>query len=277
MKTVQQSFELMNSLNEDYSLDNVYRFIEMCAKTCYKSEFSAEDDISKSFVGNLIAKDHLAMLEHGTIYMRIPLSEGVASSFFIKNPYSKVNIVEDARKDRAYFVTTNLRVIVENSFSLDKIKNWYLCKPTINHFLRYTGKFIISRQIANEFVRHRAFSFAQESSRFCNYSNENKFSDNIVFIEPVFLKDKPLLSSTYYLNYLKKCEELYLSLKEKGWSTEEVSTLLPSITKTELVMTGFKEDWNHFFNLRVKGTTGKPHIMAKEVASKAMEIIEKLQ
>lgn len=258
MKLVHQEFELLNQLNEKYSIDKMYEFIEMCARTCYKSSPSGD---SKAFVNKLANNGHLAMLEHGTIYLRKSLSDA-SSSFYVHNPYSKVNIVEQGNS-RGYYITTNLRVLVENKIPY---KSFHIVPPTEYHIKRYTVKFITSRQIANEFVRHRVFSFAQESSRYCNYSNKKKFENNLVFIHPVFMEDKTTLECSKYFEYLTNCEKLYLDLKDKGWKTEEVASLLPNITKTELIMTGFADDWKHFFDLRALGTTGKPHPMAMELA-----------
>ena len=266
MKLLKQSYEILDSLNEDYSMENVYKFIEKCARTCYKSENKITNASALSFVKGLIKSGHLSMLEHGTIYYRVPLCNSVMSSFFVHNPYSKVNIVQDTDEDRAYYITTNLRVLIENKIDYERTNRFFFSKPTKYHYKRRTVKLITARQIANEFVRHRAFSFAQESTRYCNYADNSKFENNLVFISPVFMKEKTTLSCSKYYDYLRKCENLYLELKDNGWNTEEVATLLPNVTKTELIMTGFGEDWQHFFELRADGMTGKPHPMAKEIA-----------
>ena len=47
-------------------------------------------------------------------------------------------------------------------------------------------KFTVDRAVANEIVRHRIASYAQESTRFCNYAAE-KFGSEITVIEPCTL------------------------------------------------------------------------------------------
>lgn len=97
--------------------------------------------------------------------------------FYVRNKYSKVN--ED---DLFYYITTNIRVIVENN-RLDDLQ--YQVDPTEHHEKRITVKFICNRGVSHEFVRHRVFSFAQESQRYCNYSKD-KFNNEITFIRPTW-------------------------------------------------------------------------------------------
>ena len=54
-------------------------------------------------------------------------------------------------------------------------------------------------------------------------------------------------------------ENYYMRLIELECKAEEARGVLTNDCKTELVMTGFVSDWNHFFDLRSRGTTGKPH------------------
>lgn len=61
-------------------------------------------------------------------------------------------------------------------------------------------------------------------------------------------------------------EKAYNSLISSGWTPQQARAILPNSLKTELVMTGFVDDWNHFFDLRARGTTGAPHPQAKELA-----------
>ena len=92
------------------------------------------------------------------------------------NKYSKI------RKFK--YVTTNYRVLVENNWLGDL---QHLCEPTEYHEKRYSVKFILSRSIANEFVRHRVMSFCQESQRYVGYDKE-RFGGEIVFVIPDWVK-----------------------------------------------------------------------------------------
>ena len=139
-----------------------------------------------------------------------------------------------------------------------------------------------------EFVRHRVFSFAQESTRYCNYSKD-KFGNQITFIQPSWITlDKEIdpinelcfLTKQYdtenpYLRYLASLAEAshtYVLLLNKGWSPQQARAVLPNALKTELVMTGFVSDWKHFFRLRSRiAKTGKPHPQAQELADPLMD------
>ncbi len=128
-----------------------------------------------------------------------------------------------------------------------------------------------------EFVRHRVMSFAQESTRYCNYSKD-KFGNELTFIKPCWLNlptDYAVYSgdndSDYFMQALEDAENWYLSLIKEGWTPQQARTVLPNSLKTELVVTGFTSDWNHFFDLRARGTTGAPHPQAKELAEPLMK------
>lgn len=107
------------------------------------------------------------------------------------------------------------------------------------------------------------FSFAQESTRYCNYTKD-KFGSEITFIEPCW-DVHPDVKGTFLMQ-LGLAQNAYNSLISFGWTPQQARAVLPNALKTELVMTGFVDDWNHFFDLRARGTTGAPHPQAKELA-----------
>lgn len=152
--------------------------------------------------------------------------------------------------DKYAYVTMNYRHIVENNW-LDDLQ--YICEPTEYHEKRVTVKWTCDRGISHEFVRHRVFSFAQESTRYCNYSKD-KFGNELTFIRPSWLED--INSNSDFENYLCKSELAYFNLLsgtipyDSGWKPQQARAILPNAIKTELVMTGFLSDWSHFFELR---------------------------
>ena len=259
---------------QESGLEGVYKMIEKVGRVCYKSEDKIAEGTAKSFVDRLMKSGHGAMLEHGTIYLMIP-NDHSAYNFFGDNwvrdtygasPYSSV--VWDSDK---IYITTNLRVLVENGW-LDDLK--YLCEPTEYHVKRVTVHFVCDRGISHEFVRHRVFSFAQESTRYCNYSKD-KFGNEVTFIEPCWYNTSKSndLADEYFINSLEDAEWLYFNLLDNGWKPQEARAVLPNALKTELVMTGFVDEsgWINFFNLRALGTTGAPHPQAKELAEPLFE------
>lgn len=271
MRLIKPSYEIWE---QESGLEGVYKMIEKVGRVCYKSEDKIAEGTAKSFVDRLMKSGHGAMLEHGTIYLTIP-NDHQAYNFFGDNwvrdtygasPYSSV--VWDSDK---IYITTNLRVLVENGW-LDDLK--YLCEPTEYHVKRVTVHFICDRGVSHEFVRHRVFSFAQESTRYCNYSKD-KFGNEVTFIEPCWYNTSKSndLADEYFINSLKDAERLYFNLLDNGWKPQEARAVLPNALKTELVMTGFVDEsgWINFFNLRALGTTGAPHPQAKELAEPLFE------
>lgn len=290
MKLIKPSFEIWE---QPTGLEGVYKQIERVGRVCYKSEDKIIEDSAKPFVDRMIRSGHGAMLEHGTVYLEFHVKDpsevgeekyhsqqselNKLISRYANNKYSiiKVNHYYDT-----VFITTNYRVLIENSWLKD-LK--YICEPTVFHEKRATVHFVCDRGVSHEFVRHRVMSFAQESTRYCNYSKD-KFGNELTFIQPCWLDDERLkLYGPYhtiirdkspesiFIANLNNAERDYLDLISLGWKPQEARAILPNSLKTELVVTGFTSDWNHFFDLRARGTTGAPHPQAKELAEPLME------
>lgn len=297
MKLIESSVQIIEEKDP-------YKMIELAGRTCYKSEDKITEDSAKEFVDRMIKLGHGAMLEHGTIYLTID-GEDPNLSRIQSNPYTKVNLVpyEVLTEDnytisyKAY-ITTNLRVLIENNL---KELLCYQVDPTEHHEKRITAKFICDRGVSHEFVRHRVFSFAQESQRYCNYSKD-KFNNECTFIIPSWLNDFPeciirdsiggcMYPSDYYrenldgsfrgnvifmthtkylIDSLFRAEKSYNNLINSGWKPQQARAVLPNATKTELVMTGFESDWEGFFKLRCSGAA---HPDAKKLADELKSLM----
>ena len=215
----------------------------------YYENLTAED-----FVNMLIKSGHGAMLEHGTVYLYDTYDISAIDSWtnslgykYSKNKYSKV-ITNDHMDIRDIYITTNLRVLIENDW-LDDLK--YVCEPTEYHAKKITAKFICDRGVSHEIVRHRVMSFAQESTRYCNYS-KNKFGQELTFIEPAweFPSSNIVNTRERFEAMLEETEANYMELITLGFKPQEARAVLPNALKTEIVVTGFIDDWKHFFELR---------------------------
>ena len=218
----------------------------------YYENLTAED-----FVNMLIKSGHGAMLEHGTVYLYDTYDISAIGSWtnslgykYSKNKYSKV-ITNDHMDIRDIYITTNLRVLIENDW-LDDLK--YVCEPTEYHAKKVTAKFICDRGVSHEIVRHRGsygMSFAQESTRYCNYS-KNKFGQELTFIEPAweFPSSNIVNTRERFEAMLEEAEANYMELITLGFKPQEARAVLPNALKTEIVVTGFIDDWKHFFELR---------------------------
>lgn len=144
MKLIESKAELV--LQQE-GLEGVYKQIEFCGRTCYKSEDKITEGSAKAFVERMVKSGHTAMLEHGTVYLAIPAEDDMCLILGM-NPYTKGNLEGDT-----YYFTTNLRVLVEHKalWVLDK----HLCEPTQYHEKRYTMKFTTDRGVSHELVRHK--------------------------------------------------------------------------------------------------------------------------
>lgn len=282
---------------QESGIDGVYKQIEWAGRHCYKSLDKITEDSAKEFVDRMIKLGHGAMLEHGTIYLTID-GEDPNLSKIQSNPHTKVNLVPyevltEGNYTISYkaYITTNLRVLIENNL---KELLCYQVEPTEHHEKRITAKFICDRGVSHEFVRHRVFSFAQESQRYCNYSKD-KFNNELTFIKPTWL-NIPTGDYTYwdgdwcdidnmkiqlpsdngiadnFLWCLNNAGMQYRLLINKGLKPQEARAILPNATKTELVMTGFESDWEGFFRLRCSGAA---HPDAKKLADELYKLIHK--
>ena len=124
-------------------------------------------------------------------------------------------------------------------------------------------KFIVDRGVSHELVRHRMASYAQESTRYCNYSKD-KFGNELTFISPCFWSKCSREYEEWYAA-MNSAEDIYFELINWGVTPEQARTVLPNSIKTEIVMTANLREWRHFFKLRAVGTTGKPHPQMLEV------------
>lgn len=297
MKLIKPKYEIWE---QPAGLEGIYKIIEKAGRVCYRSEDKITEDSAKSFVDRMIKSGHGAMLEHGTVYLAMPVEtiipiEANGWGKYTKTPYSRGFKVCSVDGEKRVAVTTNYRVLVENNW-LDDLK--YLCEPTEYHAKRITVHFVCDRGVSHEFVRHRVMSFAQESTRYCNYSKD-KFGNEVTYIMPCWIPYKegqyeineaedywgnyngdyitwnkePVseYSSDYktlfhFIKALDQAEMRYFNLLNSGWTPQQARIVLSNALKTELVMTGFVSDWKHFFDLRAIGTTGAPHPQAKELA-----------
>lgn len=287
MKLIESSVQIIEEKDP-------YKMIELAGRTCYKSEDKITENSAKEFVDRMIKLGHGAMLEHGTIYLKIDKTEDghlpPARLYWSDGNHKKYTRVR--KHGNSIYVTTNLRVIVENN-RLDDLQ--YQVEPTEHHEKRITAKFICDRGVSHEFVRHRVFSFAQESTRYCDYSKD-KFGNDITYIIPSWLDlpegkysnwdndwcDVSELKLLYpevdnlsdpancFLQSIKNAEYYYFMLINRGWKPQQARQVLPNATKTELVMTGFESDWEHFLSLR---TSKNAHPDAQRLSLKLKELL----
>ena len=109
--------------------------------------------------------------------------------------------------------------------------------------------FTCDRGVANELVRHRIASFAQESTRYCNYSKD-KFGGEIQVIMPMFIKNADEPTRIAWTESMYAVEKQYMQLLEHGFRPEQARCVLPLCLKTEIAVTANLREWRNIFKLR---------------------------
>ena len=306
MKFIEPKVELWK---QGTDMDAIWSHIARCVRVCYQSTPKDPNENDEAFVKRVILShepansvaNHLAMLEHGTIYLSFLKYDYLDTYHFYQ--YNKYSVVrkkpddkDDVNKTRVY-ITTNLRVLIENARMDDLI---HLCEPTW-HERRYTFCFTTNIGVTREFNRHRVNSIAEESTRYCNYSKKNDGEISIglpawlldnkddiesyyptlhdlcqdIYMQGPFV-DENWTEIDYYMFALKACEFVYNRLIKKGWIPQQAREVLPLATKSQLVHTAFESDWKHFIALRSEGVSGKPHPNAKLLGDQVKDILENI-
>lgn len=136
-----------------------------------------------------------------------------------------------------------------------------------------TVRVICDRGVSHEIVRHRLASYTQESTRYCNYS-QDKFKNEIVVIRPVFWDEKKDAEKyAVWKKLVKDAEKAYLKLLKMGATPEEARSVLPNSLKTEIVMTMNLREWRNFFKLR---TDSHAHPQMRQIARPLLQEFRKL-
>lgn len=301
-------------IKQNSGIEGIYEVATKCGYICYKTEKAITPESAKKFIEALYKSGHCSVLEHGTVYLKCSWNtvddwrEKVLPIKYAKNHFSKVNYVQDDENNITGYITTNLRVLYENDW-LDDLK--YLCEPTEHHERRVTVRFFMDRVGSQSAMRHRGkngISFSQESTRYCDYSKEEKFgkggikysiphwtdeesinnvledTDNWIgtlgLIHKQYLKEiveekksEPIFDKLiYWLAANDFSEFCYMKLLDSGLKAEDARYVLPLGIDTEFAMTAFVSDWEHFFSLRVDGSTGRPHPDIQKISTKLKEL-----
>ena len=212
MKIINPSVKLEDSIDGQ----EILKKIERIGRTCYKSEQNITEGSAERFVKNIMNRNHMSVIEHVSISIRV----------------------------------------------------------------------ICDRGVSHEIIRHRIASYSQESSRYCNYSND-KFDNELTFIKPCWFKssiedlnnyiknknDFEKLSSGewVWIDTLKSAEISYFTLIGTcNWTPEQARSILPNSLKTEIVMTMNLREWRHFFKLRCDKAA---HPQMREVAYLILDLL----
>lgn len=170
---------------------------------------------------------------------------------------------------------SNICVFYRNTF-INYVNATYDKKDACEIFkkhLTHTIVFTTNRGVTHELVRHRPASFAQESTRYCNYSKD-KFGNEITVIEPCFFEKGSDLYTAWKTN-CENSEKAYFDMLNKNASAQQARGVLVHDVKTDIAITATEAEWQHILDLRYHGTTGAPHPQAKELMAIAVPMLRK--
>jgi len=242
---------------------NPLRRIELCARVCYKSEAKITDDSARFLLGKLVERGHLSPFEHA----RVIVSGRLLRDLPRKKVYA-YGLVDRIAYIDSKSVAMNCRDIMALGGDLVEI-------ATLDNASDYlTCKFTCDRAIANELVRHRVFSFSQESTRYV------KYRDGLTLIRPEPFawagRIKAAPGSEEWETWWTACtyaERTYCAMIESGASPQEARTVLPLSLKTELVMTGTLDNWGELLKMRLaSGANPQLRPLLEPVAAKLEEM-----
>lgn len=273
MKLTKSSFEIMQ-----YD-SNPLRQIELVARNCYKSEDKIADDTAEVFVKKLYDRGHHAMLEFYPFYflcdtdyadtlLRLNASPDINGDLMVYNklsePFTQVScnlrtiimiskyngwlagaVVDQYRHLRDYFDK------IKYNFPVNSNPCVLVPSKKVEDFLKYlTVRIICDRGVTHELVRHRKCSFAQESTRYCNYGK-----GDVTFIIPNWLQNFEFIDDVphpYLVWYdsMQDSEIAYRQLLNEGWAPQQARSILPNSLKTEIIVQARLSEWKHIFEQR---------------------------
>lgn len=145
-------------------------------------------------------------------------------------------------------------------------------EAVIEHY-NVTVRLTNDRGVSHEEVRHRIASYAQESTRYCNYSKD-KFGNEITYIDiaggmkldPKVNQLDAKIQQAIYDEWVQACldaEDHYRKMIDLGATPQIARSVLNNSTKTEICITMNLREWRHFFKLRCAPTA---HPQMREIA-----------
>ena len=329
IKVVEPSVEFWKQ--DGYDLDSIFKHIAKCARVCYQSTPKNKDENAYDFLVRTIFKGHdllgyskinvndklerilaqnsygdldltsfhLSCCEHATVHLKFPTFIPSAVDRCV-NVYSHNKYSRSKNHNGYIYVTTNLRVIIEN-YAVDTL-DFVDETPNCPYYIpRHTICFITDIGASRELNRHRVNSVSEESTRYCAY-DKGKFGNGITVAKLPWIPDvdneidfsdytngffndneifnNECIEEQYTDNWtavdwffygLQICDLVYRKTRELGWTAQQAREILPLNTKTQVVHTAFVDDWEHWIALRSNEISGKVHPMMSELAKQLVK------
>lgn len=277
-------------------IDGLFDAVVSAAVICYQTDIEKIKKTPKQFVEDvLLANGHTRPLEFGTVYLKIPSLAKQPFNWYQSRTYYVYEKYPETiwthhhglQSDGHWYITTNLRVIMQGWYTSDKEawehgydKNWlqdvydFWCDPTEFHDKRRTFTMWMSRGCTDDNRTHITLSSICESTRFCNYS-KGKFDNELTFIKPYWISDEAIKAwdgtyseDSYFNQYMdgltveewkrwsceyqfllsmQEEEKQYMQLASRDLQPQQLKRLFPLGVKAELRLCGFDDAWQNFF------------------------------
>lgn len=262
-------------------VDNFYKAVARAARICYASDKTTDD---KALVERLIKSEHFSPFEHAVIYFPLDkfTSPEIQTMYYLCLLRNRFTIVDKKNN----IVAINGRVLIEEfllwgddwSEVIEKLDEDYFPEmKKIEIHPNIFKSFIIDTSIGctREMNRHHDnFYICEQSTRYCNFSKD-KFGNEVAFNKPYWYDQGKALDQSTWDTAMRMAEELYITMVKEGSPTDIARGVLPLDTHTRAIYTATTNEWQHIIDLRLKGTTGKPHGDIKIIAEKINNIINK--
>lgn len=238
MELIRQSVDVWG-LCPTGEIESIKR-LEKCGRICYKSESKITDTSCFSFIQNIINSGHTSVLEHSNLVIKGDEKDllflfGDKKYFRVKGRYVSANL----RAWLEYFNVNSIPSIYQRVLAFGSI-----IEGVPDSLKRITVKFTTSRAITHQLVRHRVMSFLQESQRYVRYSG------NIRFIVPIWLECLPDQEGMIFKASCSESEDYYNALLSCGKTPQQARTVLPNATASDILVTGYLDDWKKMIKLR---------------------------
>lgn len=267
-------------------VDNFYKAVARAARICYASDKTTDD---KKLCAMLIEKKHFSPFEHAIVYIpsygeiRKWIDENKDSEEFKIIDWAKYSkyITSDYNEEKQHYeLSINCRILVESviKYSDDYMKSLENVLAILKRFelnKHWFKSFIVDTSIGctREMNRHHDnFYIVEQSTRYCNFSKD-KFGNEVAFNKPYWYGQGKALDQSTWDTAMRMAEELYITGVKEGMPTDIARGILPLDTHTRAIYTATIEEWQHIIDLRLKGTTGKPHGDIMIIADKIDKLI----
>ena len=280
--------------------ENKFDHIAKCARVCYASDRTTNNE---KFVNGLVHNNHLSMLRHWSVYLNFTdcvagISLRILREYFVNNPYCSC-----VYNNKNVYVSTNLQYCNEihdkllDLYDFD-IEEYLVTEDFIKSqgkwtedIIRYTMFVQTSIDISRELNRVSPNNIAEQSTRYveqgsicqshfynitldevdCDLFGDCYDKDRNIIIPLLTTNDYKSVDINDYLISCADCFRNYNRLLNSGFKKEDARKVLPLATTTKCVYTYSLKEWKHILDLRLYGTTGRPHPDAKVIG----ELIKK--